>query len=1051
MSTSGAPRPARPATDRAAARTPAAADGPDPRTTTARPPAPGDFRGTVEAAGFVLDTPVTGPAEAATRVLAHWQDGAELHRLPDGRWLLTLSAPVTVRADLAPGLPVRRTAGALVAVGTGPTDAPAGYLLLTTRGRIEAHPIAELPTVDPADWLDPGGLTVHRLGPVGTLPAPAPVVDAVPPPAAPDLRTAAGLGARSATADRLLDTTRKPRLRDRLPVIALPRPRLRRTADGPRFTRRGPSPKTPHRGAASRAGLWPPRGLGRLLRSALHGARTALRLLVNLAGAGLVLIGLVLILVRTVDGLASGDIGSASPLFGLVLLLVVALAARARRQQTGGAGGGAAGTGRPGTAAGAAGRSAAGGRPRRPLLRGLLARLTLRSPAAALVRGRHARYLYRLDRAFREKRWEDALRDAIQLGAPGGDRQDWLSLGLPSRYTGALRATPGVAVPGGTSALSGLDAQQYLTGLYRAAAEALEREGRIDEAAFVLADLLHRSGEAVAFLDRHGRTAQAAELAEGRELDPDLVVRLWWRAGDRDRAVRTAHRRGAFPLAVERLTATDPAAARELRLAWAQHCRSAGDRIGAVEAVWPEEELRGSVVADLRDAVALGGPAQGRALAHLLALGAPAATVQLARTVIDSDERSGRGGRAALLTTLSELPAADPVVDRELATAAARAAVRDGGFGTHAAQGTDRARFDRLLARADPLTAADLPRPVRPGRSGGRPLELTAADRPGTLPVLDAAYLHSGALLLACGQAGVRLLTPDGRTKARWDTPADRLVLADHGGNALVIADHGRVTEISRLDLATRTLRPWTTLRSTATLGTYDGRHLIGVDAHGIVVLDTAADRPTVVWRELGGDNAQGDQRPAGPPSRTANRCSAIVLTRPRFGTGLTECWTWELPGWRLTSRTALTDDELGSAGTFVGLAALAGGGRLLTTADREAGRTTLRWFGVPTPGPFTVDGLPVAPPHTDGDDWALTVPVSGTGDLTVRAGRRPTDSPLLTLRVPAAPSGPDGRPTPVGVRRHATTATYWHRSGRILALADDDTTVLANLRITAD
>ncbi|MFD0532151.1 hypothetical protein ACFQ1I_45355 [Kitasatospora arboriphila] len=531
----------------------------------------------------------------------------------------------------------------------------------------------------------------------------------------------------------------------------------------------------------------------------------------------------------------------------------------------------------------------------------------------------------------------------------------------------------------------------------------------------------------------------------------------WWSVsggglGERDRAVRAAHRRGAFALAVERLTATDPAAARGLRLAWAEHCRSAGDRIGAVEAVWPEEELRTSVVADLRDAVALGGPAQGRALAHLLALGAPAATVRLARAVIDGEERAGTGRRAALLTALSELPAADPVVDRELTTAAARAAVRDGGFGAPAGQGTDRARFDRLLARADPLAAADLPRPVRPGRTGGRPLELTAADRPGTLPVLDAAYLDSGALLVACGQAGVRLLTPDGRTKARWDTPADRLVLADHGGNALVVADHGPVTGVSRLDLATRRLRPWTTLRSTATLGSYDGKQLIGVDGQGLVVLDTAADRPTVVWRELGGGSAQGDQRPASPPSRTADRCSAVVLTRPRFGAASPSAGPGSCPAGGsppgLPSPTTNSGRPTPSWASPRSPAVV----KLLTTADPGAGRTTLRWFGVPTPGPLTVDGLAVAPPHTDGDDWALTVPAPGPGSAHHRPRRppphrQPAPDPPRPRRTP----GPDGRPTPVGVRRHATTATYWHRSGRIVALAADDTTVLANVRVTAD
>lgn len=228
---------------------------------------------------------------------------------------------------------------------------------------------------------------------------------------------------------------------------------------------------------------------------------------------------------------------------------------------------------------------------------------------------------------------------------------------------------------------------QHLTELYRAAAERLEGQGRFDEAAFVLADLLEAPAEAVALLERHDRLTQAAELAEGRELAADLVVRLWWRAGERARAVRTAHRRGAFATAVERLAATDPQAARGLRAAWAEHCRAAGDRLGAVEAAWPDEALRPSVAADLRDAVALGGPTRGRALPYLLALpdlmalGSGAATRALARAVLDSDGDPGTTGRSVLAATLAGLPAADPATDRELATAAARAAVRDGGLG----------------------------------------------------------------------------------------------------------------------------------------------------------------------------------------------------------------------------------------------------------------------------------------------------------------------------------------------------------------------------------
>lgn len=65
------------------------------------------FRATVAAAGFVLDVPVIGAVEAAGRVLAHWQDGAALRELPDGRWLLTLAEPAGTRADRAPGLPLQ--------------------------------------------------------------------------------------------------------------------------------------------------------------------------------------------------------------------------------------------------------------------------------------------------------------------------------------------------------------------------------------------------------------------------------------------------------------------------------------------------------------------------------------------------------------------------------------------------------------------------------------------------------------------------------------------------------------------------------------------------------------------------------------------------------------------------------------------------------------------------------------------------------------------------------------------------------------------------------
>ncbi|MEV0534022.1 bpX6 domain-containing protein [Kitasatospora sp. NPDC050463] len=1011
------------------------------------------FRATVTAAGFVLDVPVIGAVEAAERVLAHWEDGADLRLLPDGRWLLVLAAPVGIRADGAPGLPVRRPGGGgLAAVGTEGAPVPAGRLALTTAGAVTTHRIAELRPVDPSGWLDPAGLTLHRLAPVGSVAEPDPVAEDLSRPARPDLRAAAGIGARSKRARRLTEAA---------PVSGRPRPlsRLRRSLR--------PLPLLQSLRSLS---------LPRLARSFLRPRwADASGRLAFVTVTVLMAVAVVVMALWSVHLILGRGLHPAGSVFALVAAAAV-LGGRGRRYHiaaTSGAGKPASGAVAPRALA-----SRAVPRPtraRRPPLAGLLARLAMRTPAGGLVQGRHARYLRELTRAFEQRRWDDALRDALRLAdASSGAEQGWLSLGLPRRHTGPLRPTPTAGGPAGVSPLSGPTVKSMLADLYRQAAAALEREGRIDEAAFVLADLLDVPAEAAALLDRHGRAAQAAELAEGRDLAADLVVRLWWQAGERDRAIRTAHRRAAFAGAVDRLSADDPQAGRELRTAWVEHCRASGDRLGAVEAAWPDEALRPSVVADLRDAVALGGPARGRALAHLLALGAGEATRAFALAVLEdggdgssgsdgsdgsdgsnssgSSEASAAGegararatGRSALATALAELPGADPAGDRELATAAVRAVVRDGGFGDAGTldQRTEEALFERLMKRADPLTAADLPRPRRTARPtvDGRS-ELSFADRPGTLPVLDAARLESGLLLVACGQAGVRLLGPDGRVRARWDVPADELVLADHGGAALLVARYGQLREISRLDLGTRAVRYWTTLRVRRLVPSFDGRHLLTVDDDGIAVLDTLAARPTVVWRELG-----GEQRPVGPVVRTPTSCASVVSSRLPRGKVLTELWRWDQPGWELRSRTGLDAEHLTE-----GTAVLASGRLLTAEPDREQGRTTLRWSTDRPPAEQLVAGVAPAGPVVDGDHWALALSPAADGTVRVRTGTASaTEGPRTLLLPNATAAGQVGAGAPtVGLRHHGGALTFWHRSGRVLATTTDGSAVLANLRVT--
>ncbi|WP_371501553.1 bpX6 domain-containing protein [Kitasatospora sp. NBC_00374] len=928
----------------------------------------GVFRSGVTAAGFVLDLPVIGPAQAAERVLELWQDGARLGELPDGCWLLRLPDPVELRPEQAPGLPVRAVGGALVAVGAEDARAEDGELVLLRGGVLQRHRIAGLPALDPAEWLDLTGLTVRRLAPLTAPVRPEPVVDGRPAKAEPDLRAAARIGPRSERARRQTEPA---------------------TADGS-----GP------RAAARRA----PRG-----GAAMTG--------------GVLAIAALLCPLAVLAVLRPKSPGTAGwPALLLILLACVLLAVRGRQVPDGAARSRPA----PGPARAPAPRRPA--RSRRRRLGDLLARLTMRSPMAPLVRGRHARYLRELTRAFEQRRWEDALRDAIKLAHDSAPVPGRLGLGLPERRSGALRPTP-AAGPGPVTAspLSAPGVHQHLSVLYRRAAEALEREGRAEEAAFVLADLLDAAAEAVALLERHGRTAQAAELAEGRDLDPGLQVRLWWLAGDRARALRIARARGVFADAVERLARQDRAAARELREAWVHSCREAGDRLGAVDAAWPDESLRGSVVEDLRAAVALGGPPRSRALAHLLALGAGPATTDLALAVLAGGEARHLAERQQLTAALAALPCADPATDRRLATAAARTAVRDGGLGPSVDERTGRGLHAGLLRRADPLAAADLPAPRAPRRTAAGPLEVTADARPGTLPVRDAVLLDSGSVLVACGQAGVRLLAPDGRTRARWDVPADQLVPADHGGAALLVARYGEVCEISRLDLATRAVRRWASLRARQVVGSFDGRLLITADEDGIAVLDTLAARPTVVRRELG-----GDERLVGRIARTAAGCSALVAAGTRL-----ERWRWDLPGWDLRSRHLLDPDR-----PPTGL--LASGPVIAVFPTATDGGTTVGWLGEQPPTWRAFGDAPAPTVLTDGERHVLAVPqADGSVRLDGGAGADPT--PRCSVLLPAAD------PAGAGVRQHGGGVTYWHRTGRIVAVSAADSTVLANLRVTAD
>ncbi len=628
---------------------------------------------------------------------------------------------------------------------------------------------------------------------------------------------------------------------------------------------------------------------------------------------------------------------------------------------------------------------------------------------------RQERYLRQLTEQFDRRDWDDALAGAIGLAGTGS----MLTLRLPHRRA-SLRIRTTDAVGGAVD--PGPRVREHLRRMYADAATALEREGRYDAAAFVHADLLGDVRVAVDLLARNGELVRAAEIAEGRKLPPEHVVRLWWLAGNRDRAVQVARVRGAFAAAIDRLATVDPAQARALRAEWVRTAQESGAVLAAVEAAWPDPSLRGQVLPDIAREAGGAGPSSAIFLAYLAAERPDSSVRMQALRLMDTPADEGRSARGEFIQTYAGLDGQDPVLDRELSTAAATTLVRDTAARPERQLVDSRQVLARLNRRADPLTVADLPplaqqRPV----SGHGVLDITAPREPGQLTVTDAVVLGGRSILLAHGDFGVRLVGVDGRQRARWDVPAHSFVVADDGRSVLLVVRTQGRHEMHRLDLTTRKVTYWTTLEATHVLPSYDGGVCLMVERGGLSFLDVLSERPRVMWRELG---QTGEPVLVG---RTPDLLSALVaVPGPRRSL---ELWVWELPGITLRMRRPLElpgDSRTGAvAGNEVRF--LGEGGSF------GQGLVAIRGWANPT----APDLVPNESSLTaTGPVFALMSPTPDGGICVTLAGQ---DHPEVVLTYPER--------RPIGVRWHAGVVTVWDDAGRVVAVDTAEGRVVASMR----
>lgn len=559
--------------------------------------------------------------------------------------------------------------------------------------------------------------------------------------------------------------------------------------------------------------------------------------------------------------------------------------------------------GMPGT--GASGHGAAAGHglqarraPTPPsALRDALTRLAIATRASRLIGWRQGAYLRRMMKRFEDGDLGEALRHALPIDATGDSLGQ--AFGTPGRR-GDLR----LGTDTGPSVNVHLDdmVREHLREMYRRSFERLDREGRIDEAVFVLGELLNARQECLDYLERHGRHAQAAELALAWDMPAATTVRLLLLAGDWTRAVQIARRDGAFASAVSAMEQSHPEQARKLRLLWGESLADRGEWLAAMDAVWPLPEARALAIEWLRIAEDAGDTLSARAL------------VRRAERLPDTLERHGdriralaRPGddpadaeaaaevRSALAEALLTAPKRTPAI-AAIANALLPAIAGDRAAGRNL---LGKSRLNKLLSLGgDPYLKADLPAwSLSPAsqrtslweRRSSRAFATPAA---GLIAIHDVAPLPERRYLVALGEAGVAVVDAHGRVQQRYATPAEKLVIADNGLVALAVARRETLSRVSRLDLVRRTVADLGSLRADAHASRFDGAAWSVVADNRILVIDTAKSLREVIWHV-------GDL----PGPLVAARHDAqyeIYLMRTPLGF---EHWTYHLSARRLASR----------------------------------------------------------------------------------------------------------------------------------------------------
>jgi hypothetical protein len=188
------------------------------------------------------------------------------------------------------------------------------------------------------------------------------------------------------------------------------------------------------------------------------------------------------------------------------------------------------------------------------------------------------------------------------------------------------------------------------------------------------------------------------------------------------------------------------------------------------------------------------------------------------------------GARAALRSLLGDAARGDVALEKKL---------RDGLLEL----------ADDAPLRADLPMLADRPAPA-PLAQRDQPIvrSIAAGDR-GNMTVEAAALLPNGGLLVALGDAGMRIYRPDLRSFRALGEPAHDLVVSRDGTRAIAIARRGRLRKLARVDLLAARAESWCEAELDQWTSEFDGSRWFVIVGGALAAIDATADSWRALWR----------------------------------------------------------------------------------------------------------------------------------------------------------------------------------------------------------